>query len=677
MVRTLTFKHFKHCRSVIASFNTEPLHARLQEVQPLSIEMVSRTEREPLWDLLVREFHYLGCQKLLGHRLKYLVLSRGRPVAALSFSAPALKLRVRDCFIGWSEDQRKKHLGQLANNSRFLILPWVSVPHLASHVLGLTIKELKKDWRRLFNTDLLLLETFVDPGYFKATSYKAANWRFLGTSFGSTKQGTGYIYHGVPKEVYVYVLNKNLRHIIGCTQKPCDLFQRPPQPHSLQKVEDLHMLLQHSQWHPELVSRMNLTETDLCTMADELISFHQKFHRFYGRIEHKRLGMAYLSGLLSNAQAKSVEPLALEFLDKHAVRSLQRFMKECLWDHTGMQKAHQHMLSEKIRDPAGMINVDSSEFAKKGTESVGVARQYCGQLGKVDNCQSGVFVGYASPKGYGLLTCRLYMPEIWFSKEYEQRRKDNLVPPDMSFQTKPHIALDLIHEIVKTNLFPAQWIGCDATFGQDPNFLKQLPAHLYYFAAIGSDTRVFLKKPKTGLPAYAGKGPRPKKIRILPGEPAPQSVAALAGSKRLRWQPVILAEGAKGPIVAEVVCKRVYLSRGGLPEDTPVWLFIRKTQDGQTKYAISNAPADMAFSELCRVSTMRWPIEQCFKEGKDQLGMDKYEHRSWPAWHRHMLYVFLAQHFLLRVRLRFKKNSLSDSASSAYAPGSHVAAALC
>ena len=627
-------------------------------MQPLSVELVSRTEREPLWDRLVREFHYLGYQNLLGHRLKYLALSRGRPVSALGFSAPALKLRVRDCFIGWSDQQRKQHLGRLANNSRFLIVPWVRVPHLASHVLGLTIKELKKDWQRLFNAELLLLETFVDPRFFKATSYKAANWQFLGKSFGSTKQGTGYVYHGVPKEVYVYVLNKNFRHRIGCIQKPCDLFHRPPQQHSLKKVEDLHMLLQHSQWHPELIARMDLTEADLSTMADELIGFHKQFHRFYRRIEHQRLGMAYLSGLLSNAQAKSAEPIALEFLDEHAVRPLQQFMKHYGWDNAGMETCHQHTLSEEIHNSAGMLNVDSSEFAKKGTESVGVARQYCGQLGKVDNCQSGVFVGYASPKGYGLLTCRLYMPAIWFSKDYEQRRKANLVPPDLTFQTKPQIAIDLINKIVATNLFPAQWIGCDATFGQNPDFLKALPAHLHYFAAIGSDTRVFLEKPKTGLRAYAGKGPQPKKIRLLPGQAAPQSVAALAGSKSLQWQSVILAEGAKGPILAEVVCKRVYLSQGGLPEQTPVWLFIRKTPDGQTKYAISNAPADTPFSELCRVSTMRWPIEQCFKEGKDQLGMDKYEHRSWPAWHRHMLYVFLAQHFLLKLRLRFKKKLL-------------------
>ena len=116
-----------------------------------------------------------------------------------------------------------------------------------------------------------------------------------------------------------------------------------------------------------------------------------------------------------------------------------------------------------------------------------------------------------------------------------------------------------------------------------------------------------------------------------------------------------MAEGSKGPIIAKVARIRVYLSRDGLPEEQPLWLFIRRNSDGQQKYALSNAPEDIPFSELCTASTMRWPIEQCFKEGKDQIGMDHYEHRSWPAWHRHMIYVFLALHFLLRLRIRFKK----------------------
>ena len=120
---------------------------------------------------------------------------------------------------------------------------------------------------------------------------------------------------------------------------------------------------------------------------------------------------------------------------------------------------------------------------------------------------------------------------------------------------------------------------------------------------------------------------------------------------------MVLAEGAKGPIVAKVARLRVYQSRDGLPKDSPVWLFIRRNPDGQMKFSFSNAPKNMPLSEMCKASVMRWPIEQCFEEGKDQLGMDHYEHRSWPAWHRHMICVFLALHFLLRLRIRFKKKS--------------------
>jgi SRSO17 transposase len=332
-------------------------------------------------------------------------------------------------------------------------------------------------------------------------------------------------------------------------------------------------------------------------------------------------------------------------------------MKECRWDHPAMEAKHQVLLSPRIADPQGMINVDSCEFIKKGKESVGVTRQYCGALGKVENCQSGVFVGYSGEKGYGLLTGRLYMPEIWFSPEYAQRRKDNWVPEDLTFQTKLQIALELIHQVAKTKLFPGRWIGCDATFGSDIHFLESLPKDYYYFADVRANTQVFLQKPKVQLPPYSGRGRKPKRLQLSPGQPQAKTVAEIARSAKGRWKSVILAEGAKGPIVAKVTRLRVYPSRNGLPHDASVWLFIRKTPDGKTKFSFSNAPLDMPLSEMCKASVMRWPIEQCFEEGKGHVGMDHYEHRSWPAWHRHMIYVFLGLHFLLRLRMKFKKNS--------------------
>jgi len=118
--------------------DTTPISATLRSLPTLSLKLVSRSDLEPLWDHLVSTYHYLGYRRLLGHRLKYLVFTHDRPLAALSWSAPALKLRVRDTFIGWSDEQRKEYLNRIANNSRFLILPWVRVPHLASHIPLLT-----------------------------------------------------------------------------------------------------------------------------------------------------------------------------------------------------------------------------------------------------------------------------------------------------------------------------------------------------------------------------------------------------------------------------------------------------------------------------------------------------------------------------------------------------------
>ena len=636
----------------------------------ISLELVSQTIHEPLWDHLVCNYHYLGYRKLLGHRLKYLAFVNNRPVAAFSWSAPALKLRFRDKFIGWSDEQRQRHLKRIANNTRFLIPDWVHVPNLASHLLAQCIQRLNRDWQKHFNYSLWCLETFVDPERFKATSYKAANWQYLGPTQGSTKQGRGYVHHGIIKEIYLYVLDPHFRKHIGCRQQPCPPHRPPLAP---KRMEELEMILRHADWDPDVMPPMDLSEQDVENMAENLIKFHQEFHSCFGRAEHQRLGLAYFSGLLSNSKAKSIEPIALEFLGKQSVRSQQRFMKTYCWDLGAMENRHLAMLSSSISCPGGMINTDSSEFLKKGKESVGVLRQYCGEAGKTENCQSGVFVGYSSKKGYGLLTSQLYMPETWFSEGYNERRQFNLVPLDLEFQTKPQIALALINKVAGTGLFPGKWIGCDATFGSDSNFLKSLPQEMYYFAGIKSNTKIFLEKPEVGLPPYKGRGPKPKKIKVLPGQPEPQEVSTIAQAEDAEWTSVVLAEGAKGPIVAEVVVFRVYLSKKGLPEDNACWLFIRRTQDGQIKYAISNAPEDIPFSELCEASTMRWPIEQCFEEGKSYLGMGDYEHRSWPAWHRHMTYVFMGLHFLLRLRLDNKKKSCVDTASSTEIDSSSVA----
>jgi hypothetical protein len=531
-VLSTTMQQTKINSKIIAEYSAlikaKPITGQLHNLPPVSVKLIGESDLELLWDQLVRSYHYLGYQKLIGHRLKYLALIEDQPVAALSWSAPALKLAARDQYIGWSAAQRKRHLNQLASNSRFLIPPWLKIPNLASHVLSLNIAQLKKDWQQHFNKQLLVLETFVDSRYFKGTCYKAANWLHVGDTYGSAKLGKGYRYHGTAKEIYLYVLEPKFRSIIGCRQKAPSLFHRPPPTKT--KVEELVMLLEHCQWHPQLVAELGLGESDVKAMAQELVEFHQQFHAHFGRIEHRRLGLAYISGLMSNCQAKSVEPIALEFLNKSSVRSLQMFMKNYRWDHQGIQRAHQSMLAQMIGRPDGMMTVDSCEFPKKGKESVGVARQYCGPLGKVENCQSGVFVGYSSGSGYGLLNCQLYMPESWFSKEQQQRRKANLVPRDLVFKTKQQIAVGLIEQVMATGDFPTRWLGCDATFGTDIDFLNTLPSDLYYFADIRCDTLVFTKKPRIGLPPYQGRGRRPSKLKVLAGQPKAKRVSDIAAS---------------------------------------------------------------------------------------------------------------------------------------------------
>lgn len=642
--------------------DTSPLRCALREIVPLRVECVSKGEQEELWDFLVREYHYLSHRMMVGCRLKYLVFHKQRPIAALGWRAAALKLKVRDCFIGWSDEQRKSHLKQIANNNRFLILPWVVVPCLASHLLSKNIKRLPADWYETYRQKLLLLETFVDGTRFSGTCYKASNWIHAGQTKGYTKRAAGYVYHGQKKEVYLYVVEPRFRQIIGCQQRPLSQWS----PKITQGERELKMILRHASWNPEVVPWMELRGEDMEGIAEELVGFHEQFSHYYGRREHHRLGLAYLRGLLSNLGRKTAEGIALLLMEPGSVRDQQRFITNYIWDHEGMLQQYQRSLSELICFSDGMINVDSSEFVKKGSESVGVARQYCGNIGKVENCQSGVFVGYASRKGYGLVDCQLYLPRPWFGQEYAGRRKKCQIPEGTRFQTKIEIALSLIQGVRDSGLFAARWLGCDATFGSAYRFLDEVGRYYWYFANVRSDTQVWLQRPRVGVPPYSGRGRPSIRPKVLDENHKPVTVAEIGKNPELQWTKSKLEEGAKGPIIAEVTRVRVIESREGMPGKER-WLFIRKYPDGKMKLAMSNAPKNISLQKMIKASTKRWPIEQCFEEGKENLGMDHYEHRSWPGWHRHMLFVFLAQLFLLRLRYRFKKNSSLNTATSSTA----------
>jgi len=637
-----------------------PIEASIKEIKPLEIRMVRKTPSEPLWDELVRCHHYLGHKKMPGANLKYLVFSHNMPIAALSFRAASLKLKPRDCFIGWSASQREEHLAEIAYNNRFLILPWVRVKNLGSYLLSNIIFPLKKDWHCHYGADLFLLETFVDPRFYKGTVYKAAGWIHAGSTLGFTKEGIYYRYHGHKKEVYLYPVQKDFRSVIGCTRR---IFKRSkPRKLKYPSKEQIMVMLTYDGWDPDLAQSLRISPGEIEKLGQKLYEFSHQFDSCFKRQEQRVISITYLKGLASDLEAKSAEPIALRYLSGKAVRSTQHFLTTGIWDEDALKIKHQQGLSKMISADDGMLTIDASEVPKKGNESAGVAHQYCGNLGKIANCQSGVYLGYASDKGYGLLDCKLFVPEKWFGTGYLKRRKNCHFPPDLSFKTKHQLATELLEKTEHTGAFRASWVGVDSFFGSNPDFLDAIGKNYHYFADIRSNTQVWTKRPRVGIPPYKGRGPYPKK-RIPLEDPLP--VSGIAGDPALSWKTVTVGEGARGPITAKITRLRVIDKRGNLP-GKECWLFIRKDADGKIRYALSNAPKDIPLEEMVRISAKRWTIEQLFKEGKSCLGMGSYEIRSYTGWHRHMALVFLVMHFLLKVRIEFgKKKHLNPAPGQA------------
>jgi SRSO17 transposase len=629
----------------------------LSQYRPLRWELVGTTDQRRQWRELLAQHHYLGAPELVGANLKYLVYGRaGELLGALGWQSAVRDLGCRDRLLGWTAAQRARGLDHVVNGVRFLVLPWVKVPHLASVMLSENLRLLQRDWPRHYGVPVWLAESFVDRQRFSGASYRAANWQAIGWTRGFAKRQGRFVHHGHSKEVYVYVMEPRLRRLLhGDDRQPLLsraflLAQRLSEDNqSLTKRMRMKKILES--WKPKLPPQCALSLEDLETVGRELNEFIGLFGRTFGRSEPVALLELYLQGLLSDAERKNVEAIALKLGGPERVRNLQRFLSDCHWDEPWMQERHWELCAQTLSDPHGVWSLDASDFPKKGAASVGVAPQYCGSLGKTANCQSGVFICYASAKGHALLDRRLYLPKCWFEPAYQERRRLCHIPEDTTFQTKPELALGLLQPLLATQQFGGHWITCDCSFGNNEPFLAQLPKDFYYLAEIACTRKVW--------PKACAARPQLKQEGC--------TVEQLLKVKSLwNWQTHKIAEGEKGPLVAAFARIRVYLS----PERTPEserWLLLRNDANGQIKYALSNAPQLTSMRELVRVSGARWPIERCFQENKSELGLDHYEHRSWTAWHRHMQLVFLAQLFLLRLQIKFKKNSRVDLTAGALA----------
>ena len=408
------------------------------------------------------------------------------------------------------------------------------------------------------------------------------------------------------------------------------------------------------------IPTFDLVPSDVEGFMEELWQFQSTFHDCFARSEPRVHFFDYMVGQFSKLERKSIEPMALQ-VEGGPIRGLQRFISDVRWDEEQMRWNYHQLVAEEMGDPDGVLMFDETGFVKKGKDSVGVARQYCGTVGKVENCQVGVFAGYASRHGYALVDKRLFLPEVWWTDAYAARRARCNVPAELTFQSKPALAAAMLEAMAHEGLLPFKYVVADCLYGNSPTFLDAIDAcvGITAFVAIPSETRCWLQRPRTADKRYRDKGEaRAKRVVVAP-DSAPSMVATVAASlPASSWYRRKVSEGTKGPIVYEVARQRVTLCKEGLPDRT-VWLVLKRTVGAEPSYAyaISHAPASTPLSTFVWLSGLRWAVEQCFEEGKTELGMDHYEVRKYAGWHHHMLTTMLAHFFLWHLKLHVGEKS--------------------
>jgi len=390
---------------------------------------------------------------------------------------------------------------------------------------------------------------------------------------------------------------------------------------------------------------------ELRAAAARLVNLHERFAPCFGRRECQEHSFGYLRGLLLAEGRKSIEPMALLFggpaegkpnIDQSIALAWQRFLTVSPWKAGDVQREIQAVFNEEFvptasRSPIGTVGViDGSGFVKHGTESVGVQRQWCGRLGKKENCQVGVFLLGATPAGTALLDHQLYLPQPW--AEDMTRRKKTRVPVEVTFQTKPQIAAAL----VTRSSVRFDWITADEEFGRDGDFLDALEqSQQRYLVEVPADTTVWAEKP----------------LRQTPDELVWQVRLLATTFPAKAWRVIKLREGAKGPLAFEFARMRVWSVRHR-HAGPPLWLLVRRSLERvpEVKYYLSNAAPDLPLEPMALVTGVRWRVEEFFEDGKGHLGMAQYEARSWTSWHHHMSLVALAHLFVTQTRRDLNRN---------------------
>jgi len=399
--------------------------------------------------------------------------------------------------------------------------------------------------------------------------------------------------------------------------------------------------------------------------AEDLEAFQARFAHLFARSEPREQAAKYLRGLLGSMERKNSWQLA-EALGDTRPDKMQRLLYSAEWDSDAARDELQAFVIEVFGDEDGIGVVDETGFLKKGNKSVGVKRQYSGTAGKVENCQIGTFLSYATTKGHAFLDRRLYLPKEWCSDL--ERREQAKVPADVNFQTKPQQAMAMLEDAWQAGV-PMRWVAGDEVYG-DSTALRDLIARheRWYVLAVRTHTTVWTERPQMIEPEPQERGRPRTKARLAEDAPSAITVKEVVDSWPMsRWQSLTIAEGEKGLITYDWACQRMIEKCDGLP-GRDAWLIARRSLSDPTDiaYYLSNAPADTLLLELAQVASTRYTVEQCIEEAKGETGLDEYEVRHWHSWHRHITLSMMAHAWLASVRYKAaeKKGDLSPSCPS-------------
>ena len=414
----------------------------------------------------------------------------------------------------------------------------------------------------------------------------------------------------------------------------------------------------------------------IAALGSKLADFLKRFTDCFKREKCQDLMQAYVSGQLSSCQRKSIEPMALAV--GVAPRTLQRFVESLPWDEEKLRDCCQVIVAQDHSHPQAIGLVDESGTAKSGNDTAGVARQWCGRTGKVDNCTVAVHTCYATPDFHCLLDSDQYLPQAWVQDR--ERREKAHIPEDVVFRTKPQIAQAQIGHALANGIWVAAWTF-DEAYGRDPNLLDFLDRHEQTFVGeVPANFRGWVRTPVVlcQAPKNASRRSRRKKYprvaRKIPACEVQNLVRYSPVFRRQKWQRFHIKESDKGPVVWEVKWARFYRQTAARLPSEPGCLIVARNvlHPDEVKYFVANevpqfheeTAAEQAGAEtgeeaavtltwLLWVAFRRWPVEQCFRESKNELGMDHYEVRGWRCIHRHYYLTQLTHLFCARIRQEY------------------------